>query len=565
MALGSLEVELLSAILEYVDDESPNTTKSASLVNKHLHATAQRIRFRRQTLDLSKLGKARSHLSVLLAEPDALRCIRHLTIVGNAYSTSLELPELQSTYESLARLIRDLASLRGIVWRYAGPIPLDILDAIHQCQPRAALKVYNWCRETSGADHTDPAELALAHSPALTCLQASIWNSGSSGHPDLREAACKRIIANAPNLRYASITTGRSGCVVIMPSAAEEVELAEQEEQFYTHKQPSTSLKILTLDGYGLSKGVIDQWGRFLSFSRLESLKCSRGFVPDKSYFELAPTLLTSLKHVSLNFSYSKDADIAAAADNYLATCSPLETLSLWSWMNVISLQSILKHGPTLKTLQLHERESTHVDVPRSVLTSTDVADIRRACPILRDFTMDIDREALDWEQEVNNQVIYAELALFALDKLQLYFNLGIAAQISGSTSALNDADMSPDSEFYESDSGSPLTEGGEHHRSLSAREKAMLPLRTAEDTVNQAKSIWGTIFKHRRTGERALDIKIGEWERKMGLGYPAHWVLWEQRNRSFLKLRPNERDDMLDEVVLTCQGGLQDRLDNLR
>jgi hypothetical protein len=557
MALGSLEVELLSAILEYVDDESPNTTKSASLVNKHLHATARRIRFRRQTLDLSKLGKARSRLSVLLAEPDALRCIRHLTIVGNAHSPPVELPELQSTYESLARLIRDLANLRGIVWRFAGQIPLNILGAIHQCQPKAALKIYNWCRKADGADHTNPAELALAHSPALTCLQASIWNSGGGGHPDLREAACKRIIANAPNLQYASITTGRSGCVVTMPSAAEEVELAEQEEQFYTHKRPNTSLKILTLDGYGLSKDIIDQWGRFLNFSKLESLKCSRGFVPDKSYFELAPTLLTSLKHVSLNFSYSKDADIAAAADNYLATCSPLETLSLWSWMNVISLQSILKHGPTLKVLQLHERESTHVDVPRSVLTSTDVADIRRACPILRDFTMDIDREALDWEQEVNNQTIYAELALFALDKLQLYFNLGIAAQISRSTSALNNADMSPDSEFDESDSGSPFAKGAEHHRSLSAREKAMLPLRTAEDTVSQAKSIWGTIFKHRRTGERALDIKIGEWERKMGLGYPAHWVLWEQGNRWFLKLRPNERDDMLDEVVLTCQGGL--------
>jgi hypothetical protein len=560
MALGSLEVELLSAILEYVDDESPNTTKSVSLVNKHLHATARRIRFRRQTLDLSNPGKVRSRLSVWLVEPDAIRCIRHLTIVDNVHSNPLGLPELQSTYAFLAWLIRDLASLRGIVWRCASQIPLNILDAIHQCQPRAALKVYNWCREADGADHTDPAELALAHSSALTCLQASIWNSGG-GHPDLREAACKRIIANAPNLQYASITTGRSGCVFTLLSAAEEADLAAQEEQFYTHKRPSTSLKTLTLDGYGLSKDTIDHWGRFLNFSKLESLKCSRGFVPDKSYFELAPTLLTSLKHVSLNFSYNKDADIAAAADNYLATCSPLETLSLWSWMNVISLQSILKHGPTLKILQLHERESTHVDVPRALLTSTDVADIRRVCPILRDFTMDIDREALDWEQEVNNQTIYAELALFSLDKLQLYFNLGIAAQISRATSALNDADASPDSEFCENDSGSPLAKRRKRHHSLSTREKALLPLRTAEDTVAQVKSIWRTIFKHRRTGERALDIKIGEWERKMGLGYPAHWVLWEQRNRSFLKLRPNERDDMLDEVVLTCQGGLQGKI----
>jgi hypothetical protein len=560
MALGSLEIELLSAILEYVDDESPNTTKSASLVNKHLYATARRIRFRRQTIDLSNLGKVRSRLSAFLAEPDALRCIRHLTIVGHAHSTPPRPPELQSTYESLARLIRELASLRGIVWQCACQMPLNILDAIHQCQPRAALKVYNWCREAYDAGCAGPAELALTHSPTLTSLQASIWDNGGNPHPDLREAAYKRIIANAPNLQHASITTGRFGGVLTTLSPAEEVELAKQEEQFYTHKQPSTSLKSLTLDGYRLSKGTIDLWGRFLDFSKLESLKCSRGFVPDKSYFELAQTLLTGLKHVSLNFSYSKDADIAAAADNYLATCPSLETLSLWSWANIISLQSILRHGPTLKTLQLHERETTDVDVPRTVLTSSDVADIRRACPKLRDFTLDIDREAHEWEQEVNNQTIYAELALFTLDKVQLYFNLGIAAQISGRMSTLNDADMSSDSEFCESDCESPSTKGGEHSCSLSAREKAMLPLRTEEDTVAQAKSIWKSIFKHRRTGERALDIKIGEWERKMGLGYPARWVVWEQRNRSYLKLRPNERDDMLDEVVLTCQGCLEGR-----
>jgi hypothetical protein len=60
MALGSLEVELLSAILEYVDEESPNTTKSASLVNKHLYASARRVRSRRQLLDFTDLGWVRS-------------------------------------------------------------------------------------------------------------------------------------------------------------------------------------------------------------------------------------------------------------------------------------------------------------------------------------------------------------------------------------------------------------------------------------------------------------------------------------------------------------------------
>jgi hypothetical protein len=310
----------------------------------------------------------------------------------------------------------------------------------------------------------------------------------------------------------------------------------------------------------------LDKWGRFLDFSKLESLKCSRGFVPNTSYFQLAPELLTRLKHVSLNFTYNNHADIAAAADNYLATCPPLETISLWSWMSIISLPTILRHGATLKTLQLHERESANLDAPRALLTATNVVDIRRACSMLQDFTMDIDREAEEWEEEVDNRAIYSELGLFGqqLDKIQLYFNLGIAAKIAAETwppgralSALEDTDSSLDSESESNEEGT-RAKRSEHHRGLSAREKAMLPMPSPRAISEHVRSIWTTIFGRRRTGERALDIKIGEWERKTGTGYPAVWVLWEQSNRSYLKLRPQERDDMLDEVVLTCQGGLQ-------
>jgi hypothetical protein len=261
MSLGSLEVELLSAILEYVDEESPRTTKSVSLVNKHLSVTARRVRFRRQILDLTDPGKAQCRLSAYLAEPEALRSIRHLTAVGHKHSDLPdELSLIESTYESLARLVRDLANLRSLIWRYASPIPLVVLDAIHQYQPRASLKIYNWSREADNADQNDPVELALANSPALTCFQASIWNGGGGSNPDLREAACKRIIANAPNLQYASVTIGTSGSVIRMLSAVEQAELAEKEELFYTHKQPSRSLKALTLDGYGLSRQTIGKF-----------------------------------------------------------------------------------------------------------------------------------------------------------------------------------------------------------------------------------------------------------------------------------------------------------------
>jgi len=209
MILGSLEVELLSNILEYVDEASPHTVKSLSLVNKHIYATARRVQFRRQSVNLTDPCKAESRLSAYLAAPEALRNIRQLTILGHRRrDLSDEVSQISATFESLAKLVRSLANLRCILWCYTGPIPIAVLDAIHRYHPRASLMIYNWTRASNDAKHDDAAELALANSPALTYFQASIWNQGSGSYPDLREAACKRIIANAPNLRYASVTRG---------------------------------------------------------------------------------------------------------------------------------------------------------------------------------------------------------------------------------------------------------------------------------------------------------------------------------------------------------------------
>ena len=57
MILGSLEVELLSNILEYVDETSPHTIKSLSLVNKHIDVTARRFSSAANLLTLPTLAK----------------------------------------------------------------------------------------------------------------------------------------------------------------------------------------------------------------------------------------------------------------------------------------------------------------------------------------------------------------------------------------------------------------------------------------------------------------------------------------------------------------------------
>ena len=461
--------------------------------------------------------------------------------------------------------MRKLKNLKTLTWESYDPVPLALLEAIEVYHPNMQLQVLNWTRPATTANHEDPAEIALANSKNLTTLHGTIWHGGGGSHPDLREAALQRIVANAPNLKEVSVTTGHSGCVISWVSPEQMEEVQEMTTKFLTHHQPNQSLKHLTLDGYYLSPQTTDSWGRLLDFSKLESFEGSRG--ADLNYFQRAPDLFKNIRHVTLSFNYQKHRNIAAAADNYLSICNPLETLSLRAWKDMVTLSTILKHGPTLKTLLLHEYESTEPDKPRGLLDASDVRQIRESCPVLEDLTMDVDREEEDWEDEIENPKMLGELARFGpqLNKLQLYFSLGIVAYEHGRHSTL--ARLAHERARIAKADNQPSTKRPKHTHTrepLSPAERAVLPPPSPVRAVAGMKHIWRTVFGHRITGSRALDIKIGEWERRMGSGYPCGWVIWEQSARSFIQLRPHERDDRQDEIVVTCQGGLAGKIEHL-
>lgn len=106
-------------------------------------------------------------------------------------------------------------------------------------------------------------------------------------------------------------------------------ELEKAENRFFTHSKPNSALRHLTLDGFGLSAHTFKEWGRYVDLTKLESFKCSRG-MPDVSSFGKAALVLTNLKQVSLNLGHQREPGMKKAAEHYLATCSPLRSLSLW-------------------------------------------------------------------------------------------------------------------------------------------------------------------------------------------------------------------------------------------
>lgn len=442
--------------------------------------------------------------------------------------------------------------------------PFPLLQALQTYHPQVKLYIWGYHREEE-LDHTDPAEQALAISPILRGIKCGAWGHGGRTNIDLRTAAFQRIVANAPNLELASFSRGQTGCMVGPPTPEVQVREREAAAKFFPNSRgPNTSVRKLVLDGFPLNKETLVEWGEHVSLPHLEDLKFSRG-MPERTYFEAAPALLTNLKHLSLNLSSASNyPEIPPLLEGYLATCAPLETLSLWSWMGVISIDTILKHGTTLKKLELHEREAQTLNCRRGLLSVEDVRRIGKECPHLEDLTLDMDREDADWRKDLDyHKDILEELAQLGkrLRRIQIYLDLGVAVadqpaqsrDITMSGAGIHDSERTTDDATI--DAANVPTE--------HVYRGPFKPPSTAE-MCKHGQQLWKTIFgEPTQLGPRELDIKWGEWERKIGGGRPAPWVFWEQRRKRYLAVRPEERDDRTGEAIVHVEGGLREHDDD--
>ena len=332
-------------------------------------------------------------------------------------------------------------------------------------------------------------------------------------------------------------------------------QVAEKSKAFFTHKKTNGSLKSLTLDGWSLQESTLREWGSLVELNSLESIKCSRGS-PDISFFTYAPSVLSNLKHVSLNLA-NQGAALKKAVENYITACAPLETLSLWAWSGAISLKSILDtHGPTLRALHLHERETGVYDEHlRFLLSVEDIKSIADACPNLKEFTFDRQRHTVGLESELEEDAeTFNILARMRLNRLQIYYDVGLGSFQSGDRNQLLISDNEEDDDDEEEEASDEDVDDDaveDAHDSADSpqvkrvkREKKPKPVYRGPSNPDQAESFAGKLWKRLFvdtlqldntagaptpspcvSGSRALDIKLGEWEKKMGAGYPAHWV----------------------------------------
>ncbi|KAK4943913.1 hypothetical protein LTR10_016629 [Elasticomyces elasticus] len=562
-----LEIEILADIFAYVDDTSPETTRAIILVNQYFHDAVHLVQYRHRTLKwchdrgtfVNPLGRRPKDLN----SPASLRGLRHLTISKGQAGSASGGPTVSRAVDQLRDLLSHATNLKSLTWNNGYLPPSEVVRVLEEYHPQCQLKAY--CDRKPTNPLTAPnADMALARSPCLTTFE--MHNKHDTHSAENGHRIFQIVVNKAPNLRLASLT----------PFGINAPQM-ERWKSRWPESKPSTSLRHFSLDGWPVTAQTLDYWSRYIDIALLETFKCTRGPL-HASYFVKAADVLRSLKNVSLNLSpWSCPPETAQAVEHYIATCNPLWTLSLWSWRGKVSLDTILQqHGPTLRDLQLHMREEEMDEEPSRPFSIHELQHIRRACPMLKSFTLDLDRVSSELKTE-DYQETLNELKLFNLDELQVYLDCGLAYMQQGALEHIDDEYPEGDVEdfdfedldgehaiqrandcggTFDQDDLSPTTIVRAFHGGQT--KLTLHPPSNTRDIERFVGEVWKHVFGDRVTGPRQVHLKFGEWERKeMPLVFRPDGAA-QKDLRVWAKARPHDRDDKKGECeieIQCCQG----------
>ncbi|KAI4528327.1 A-alpha X3 [Schizophyllum commune Loenen D] len=524
--LDKIGKDILEIIIELVHVCSPRTVHAICLCNSVLYEAARPFTARECTLylDSGSLQATQHRITAWLEDARLswiLTAIRSITLRAEPAipfamrknPTKGEL-EKESTWSPLLALLSKLTSLANVTYDCPIPIPPFLLNALQESHSHVHLHIRNWTRTTPGALDDDPSEVALAESPLLRTLHASVRH-GMRGW-DFQWPAFKRIVARSPNLRsfkYSSRSVG--GCCIYSLSQEEQ----ENERRLRARFDVEPVQKaIVDVEISNLSPETVTALAPVVDWTHVETL---RGLcIPDD--LQVLPwdaAMFPLLSTVQLAFDRLTETDLPSeqrertidSVRAFLIALPSLQSLSVLDLHDMRPLEGVLRHqGHQIRALHIHEVESPSYTglVLRHALTIDEIVAVGASCPHLIDFTFDLD----GWPTDEDG--ICLALAQFpALRKLTMNIPLDFT-----------------DRHVYDLEDSKEYT----------------------NRNCEQARTLWYTLKKLKNGSPlEELVICVGEQDREIGKGRPASWVMEEQRYRRRFVLRPHERDDMSDEVAL--------------
>lgn len=523
-----------------IHDTSRPTIRSLLVVNRALNQAALPFVYRELTLDFTNVhpfSSVKEDPEPITATQERLQALLNLETTAYIFQavrtlvihSSLAIwsdmvdfrnpdqpapsdEQIISKWSPLANFISRLTHLREIAFDCAEQMPIILLEALHIHHPLTRLHVRNWTRLRTDTKVGDPREEALAVSQCLRSISAHFTTGGP--HLDFNQAALKRIAALSPNLESLECSTrSRGGCVIY--GFSEEYARIKEEETAKFKVTDVAPKALKSLRWGSMYRWNIQQWE---TFADLQTLQCLDGGTFDHQglIYAMDKQVFKNLRKLSLCVPIRPHEDLGTALGDFLATCHPLESLSIINYSMTIDIALIcLHHGPFLRALSLHNVEGRE-DVRRT-LSPKEIKWLLRVAPQLESLELDINRTV----SAKDEAKVYALLSRFEnLSSITIHYDLGI---------------LFPwlwDWRIY-TIIGADFARGVWHAVESGKKEK-------------QGGS---------KTRLKKLTLYVGEPNPEPQFGYPAPWVRGASSRRQKVYVTRNERDDMQDMVEVRLEG----------
>ena len=188
--------------------------------------------------------------------------------------------------------------------------------------------------------------------------------------------ALQKTMLGCPGLRILEVSISRSGCMV-GPTTIGDID--------FSADSMTPSLEVIKFKGYALRRSWIDN----MDWSRLRRLELTEFTQLER----LAPHLSSLRAFAMRHHGYSLDPSKAQEIDGFLLKCALLEDLELVNLMEAIPITTVVRHGPELMRLKLHEFENFREGKRRIVLSLDSLMLLRESCPELDILEVDINRD----------------------------------------------------------------------------------------------------------------------------------------------------------------------------
>lgn len=409
-SLTCLGNEVIAIIADVLQCTSPKTIPSLALVCSNFYRVARYAQHRHLVLDSSRNTRMLEYLEKG-GTPEA---VRHLEVRDNASGEFIS---------RLCEVIPKMTGLKDVTWS-ATCVPEQVLQLL---QKRPSIRLHTVVTHRNGQYNPDILERLQANEN-LVSISVNITYTNAE---DCRRWArlLKCVLLSCPNLRKLGLDLSlpRSGCMVHSAPleycgfgfiagerlpALEELDLQGYPFGFHVSKDtvmPPT-LYMPYSQGYPLKVDEREYWADNFDWSQLTRLathdvRFALGIMP----------YLTSLKEFDFAWQH-KDMKTF-----YEQVPSSLESITVPN-LETIGVESVLRHGNSLKKLTIHQNESYQPTWRHSTMDAETLIAIRDKCPHIEELSLDISRDG-EWPYEILD--ILAGFG--SLRFLKIWFELGIA------------------------------------------------------------------------------------------------------------------------------------------